>query len=297
MLAESRMRRGGMPVWRYALGMPELPEVETYARDLAGSLSGRRFTGARVDWPRQLPLNGAEELDGRIRGQVVEAVGRRGKYLVLRLTADHLLVHLKMSGRLQIVPAETARNPHAHLVFGMDGGDELRFHDPRKFGRIYLLADVEPVLGPLGPEPLGADFTADLFGKMIAGRRGRLKPLLLDQRFLVGLGNIYVDESLWEARLHPLRSADSLSEDEILRLHAAIRGVLGRAVEARGTSFSTAGYRDLSGNMGEMQGSLAVFRRTGEPCPRCGRPIERMVVGQRSTHFCPGCQPGSVPAR
>lgn len=271
--------------------MPELPEVETYARDLAGSLSGRRFTGAWVGWPRQLPMNGAEEVDGRIRGQVVESVGRRGKYLVLRLTDDHLLVHLKMSGRLQVRAAGSPRNPHAHVVFGLDGGDELRFHDPRKFGRIYLLADAGEVLGPLGPEPLEAGFTADLFGEMIAGRRGRLKPLLLDQRFLVGLGNIYVDESLWEARLHPLRSADSLRGDEILRLHAAIRGVLGRAVVARGTSFSTAGYRDLSGNMGEMQGSLAVFRRTGEPCTVCSTRIERLVVGQRSTHVCPRCQP------
>ncbi|MCB0216840.1 MAG: bifunctional DNA-formamidopyrimidine glycosylase/DNA-(apurinic or apyrimidinic site) lyase [Chloroflexi bacterium] len=271
--------------------MPELPEVETYARDLAGSLTGRRFEGARVDWPRQLPLNAPAELDARIRGQVVEAVGRRGKYIVLDLSADQLLVHLKMSGRLQVAPADSAPNPHAYVVLGLDGGDELRFHDPRKFGRIYLLADPEPILGQLGPEPLDPAFTLARFRARLAGRRGRLKPLLLDQAFLAGLGNIYVDESLWQARLHPLRPADTLAAGEQAALHAAIVDVLTRAVAARGTSFSRAGYRDLSGNMGEMQGSLRVFQRHGQPCPRCGRTIERMRVGQRGTHLCPGCQP------
>ncbi len=270
--------------------MPELPEVETYARDLSGRLTGRRFTGARVDWPRQLPRNTPEELDRRIRGQRVEAVGRRGKYIVMDLSEDRLLVHLKMSGRLQIAPASAPDNPHAHVVLGMDEGEELRFHDPRKFGRVYLLADASPLLGDLGPEPLDPGFDVELFRERLAGRRGRLKPLLLDQRFLAGLGNIYVDESLWQARLHPLRSADSLSAAEQAALHAAIVDVLGRAVEARGTSFSEAGYRDLTGNMGEMQGSLQVFRRQGEPCPACGTPIERMTVGQRGTHICPHCQ-------
>lgn len=271
--------------------MPELPEVETYARDLAALLPGRRFTGARVDWPNQIPLNSPASLDAGIRGQTVTSVSRRGKYLVLRLSRDTLLVHLKMSGRLQLAPAADPPNPHAHIVFGMDRGDELRFHDPRKFGRIYLLADPAPLLGPLGPEPLDEALTPAAFRARLAGRRGRLKPLLLDQTFIAGLGNIYVDESLWAARLHPLRTADSLEPGEIDRLYRAIREVLVRAIEARGTSFSAAGYRDLTGNPGEMQGTLAVFRRTGAPCPACGAAIARLTVGQRSTHVCPRCQP------
>jgi len=274
--------------------MPELPEVETYARDLAGVLGGRTFTGARVDWPNQIPGNTPESLDAAVRGQAVAEVSRRGKYLVLRLTRDWLLVHLKMSGRLQVAPAGDPPNPHAHVVFGLDRGEELRFHDPRKFGRVHLLADPAPILGPLGPEPLGEALTPAAFRGRLAGRRGRLKPLLLDQTFLAGLGNIYVDESLWAARLHPLRSADSLTPDEIDRLYHAMREVLERAIDARGTSFSAAGYRDLTGNPGEMQGTLAVFRRTGEPCPRCGTPIARLVVGGRGTHVCVGCQARSL---
>lgn len=270
--------------------MPELPEVETYARDLAGALPGRRLAGARLGWPRQAPRNTAAELDERVRGQTVVAVRRRGKYIVVELSDDWLLIHLKMSGRLQIAAAAAPPNPHAHVVFALDGGDELRFHDPRKFGRVYLVADPADVTGRLGPEPLDDTFTPEAFAARLALRRGRLKPLLLDQTFVAGLGNIYADEALFAARLHPLRAADGLSADEVGRLHGAIRAVLARGVALRGTSFSTAGYRDLTGNLGEMQGTLAVFRRTGLPCPRCGTPIERLIVGGRSTHVCPRCQ-------
>ncbi len=271
--------------------MPELPEVETYARDLAATLPGRRLTGVRLGWPRQAPRNTADELAQRLPGQAVVAVGRRGKYLCFELDRDWLLVHLKMSGRLEIVAATQPPNPHAHTVFGLDGGDELRFHDPRKFGRVYVVADPVEVTGRLGPEPLDDAFTAAAFAARLAGRRGRLKPLLLDQAFVAGIGNIYADEALFAARLHPLRRADTLSDAEVTRLHAAIRDVLARGVALRGTSFSTGGYRDLTGNLGEMQGTLAVFRRTGQACPACGALIERRVVGGRSTHLCPACQP------
>jgi len=189
------------------------------------------------------------------------------------------------------VPASEAANPHAHVVFALDRGDELRFHDPRKFGRIHLRADPEALLGPLGPEPLDAEFTLAVFAGRLAGRRGRLKPLLLDQRVVAGLGNIYVDEALWTAGLHPLRSAADLDAADLERLHAAIVDVLGRAVALRGSSLSAGGFRDLSGNYGEMQGTLSVFRRTGLPCPRCEAPIVRLVVGMRGTHVCPSCQP------
>jgi formamidopyrimidine-DNA glycosylase len=263
--------------------MPELPEVETYARDLATVLPGRTFTGARVGWPNQLPRNSPEELAERVAGQDVIEVGRRGKYLRLRLSRDWLLIHLKMSGRLLVVPEAAAPDPHAHVVFGLAGGEELRFHDPRKFGRVYLLEDPEPVLGELGPEPLDDAWSQADFAAALAGRRARLKPLLLDQRVVAGLGNIYVDESLWAARLHPMRLAASLEGAEVERLHGAIREVLGRGVALRGASLRDGGYADLTGNPGEMQGSLAVFGRSGQPCPRC-------VGGGRGTHVCPRCQ-------
>jgi len=271
--------------------VPELPEVETYARDLREVLPGRSFTGASCDWPNQLPRNEPSELDARVRGQRVESVGRRGKYLTFGLTDDWLLVHLKMSGRLRIADAADPPDPHAHVVFRLDGGDELRFHNPRKFGRVYLLADPDEMLGELGPEPLGDAFTARWLREALRSRRGRLKPLLTDQRFLAGLGNIYVDESLWRAQLHPLQTADSLTDADCRRLHRAIRHVLARAIEARGTSFTPTGYRDLTGNPGEMQGTLAVFGRTDQQCPACGSPIVKMVVAGRGTHVCPICQP------
>lgn len=271
--------------------MPELPEVETYARDLAAVLPGCVLSGARVAWTNQLPRNTADELDRRVRGQEVVSVGRRGKYLVLRLTEDWLLVHLKMSGRLQLAPPDTPPNPYVHVIFQLADRGELRFHDPRKFGRVYLLADPDVVLGRLGPEPLDDELTLARFGSLLAARRGRLKPLLLNQAFLVGLGNIYTDESLWASRLHPLRTAGFLDARDVARLYAAIRDVLRRAIQARGTTFTAGGYRDLSGNPGEMQGTLAVFGRTGQPCLRCGAAIVRLVVAGRGTHICPSCQP------
>jgi len=270
--------------------MPELPEVETYARDLAAVLPGRVFQGARVTWPRQLPLNDPASLDRDLAGRRVRTVWRRGKYIVFDLEpSGFLIVHLKMSGRLQVVAADSPPNPHAHVVLTLDRGEELRFHDPRKFGRVWLVEDADRVLGPLGPEPLAEDFDLETL-KALLRRRMRLKPLLLDQTVLAGLGNIYVDEALYEARLHPSRPADSLTEAELTQLHTAIRAVLAKGVAARGTSFSAAGYRDLTGNLGEMQGSLMVFRRTGQPCPNCGRPISRLLVAGRSTHVCEDCQ-------
>lgn len=271
--------------------MPELPEVETYARDLDAALRGRTLLGARATWPRQLPRNDPEELAARVAGQVVRGVTRRGKYLVARLDRDWLIAHLKMSGRFQVVPAGAPADPHAHVAFALDGGDELRLRDPRKFGRVYLMADPEPLLGRLGPEPLDPAFTAGALRARIGSRRARLKPLLLDQRTVAGLGNIYVDEALWAAGLHPLRRAADLGPGDVERLRDAIVDVLSRGVALRGSSLSEGGYRDLTGNMGEMQGTLSVFRRTGLPCPRCGAAIERLVVATRGTHVCPRCQP------
>jgi formamidopyrimidine-DNA glycosylase len=270
--------------------VPELPEVETFRADLERVLVGRTFTGAHADWPRQLPRNEPRELDERIRGQRVERIGRHGKILHLDLTHDALLIHLKMSGRLLIVRAREPADKHAHVVFGLDGGDELRFHDPRKFGRVWLLSDPIAVLGALGPDALDPELTAGAFKARIRARRGRLKPLLLDQTFVAGIGNIYADEALWLARLHPLRAAGGLSDREIGRLYRAIRSVLETGVLARGATITTGGYRDLGGAEGGMAAQLKVFRRTGLACPRCGSKVARTVVGARSTHFCPRCQ-------
>ena len=202
-----------------------------------------------------------------------------------------LLVHLKMSGRLQIVPADTPANPHAHVVFGLDDEHELRFHDPRKFGRVYLVDEPDEVVGHLGPEPLAPAFTREAFAGRIAPRRGRLKPLLLDQAFVAGLGkHLRRRGAVAGSAASPTPPRTPLEADDVTRLHAAIVDVLARAVDLRDTSFSAGGYRDLTGNMGEMQGTLHVFRRTSEPCPRCGAPIERSVVAMRGTHVCPRCQ-------
>jgi formamidopyrimidine-DNA glycosylase len=217
-------------------------------------------------------------------------VGRRGKYLMLRLTRDWLLFHLKMSGRLQLADGGEPADPHAHVVFSLTDGRELRFHDTRKFGRVYLVADPDEVVGGLGPEPLGEGLTEAGFVAALASRRGRLKPLLLDQTFLAGLGTLYTDEALWLAKLHPLMHADRLSGADAKRLLTAIRSVLEDAIGARGSTITSPGFRTLDGAPGTMSPRLAVFRRTGEPCPRCGTPIERIVVGQRSTHLCGRCQ-------
>ena len=271
--------------------MPELPEVETYARDLRRLLSGRSILGAWVDWPNQVPFQTPQELDERIAGQRVRTVGRRGKFLTMPLSRDWLIVHLRMSGRLEVGPALDPPDEHAHVVFQLDGNEQLRLHAPRKFARVYLVDDPDWVLGKLGPEPLDDAFTAEVLAERLRGRRARLKPLLLDQSFVAGLGNIYVDESLWLSRLHPLRTADSLAVDDVRRLHRAIRDTLANAIRARGTSLADGAYRDLTGNYGEMQGSLAVVQRRDRPCPRCGRPVVRMVVAGRGTYVCQSCQP------
>jgi formamidopyrimidine-DNA glycosylase len=197
-----------------------------------------------------------------------------------------------MSGRLHHVPDKTPRSDHEHVILGFDDGSELRFHDTRKFGRLYLLERAEKILGRLGPEPLEPGFTAQRFAQMLKARCRLLKPLLLDQSFLAGLGNIYVDEALWESGLHPQRRSDLLSAAEARALHAAIRRVLRRGIKNLGTSLGTgkANFYSVSRRRGRNRDELKVFRRTGEPCPRCGSEIRRIVVGQRSTHLCSRCQ-------
>ena len=280
--------------------MPELPEVETTARSLRPRVVGLVVTAvAGVDWPRMLPNTTEEDLRSALVGRRVAEVDRRGKYLLIGFDDDQwLAVHRKMSGNLLLQGAAAPLEPHTHLRVELDDGSQLRFVDTRKFGRVYLFRSRDQ-LDDFLAERLGPDSLVDLDEGILAaklrGRKARLKPLLLDQAFLAGVGNLYADEALWEARLHPLRSADSLSSAEVKRLARAIKQVLVMGIERRGTSFST--YRDSDGSAGENQEFLNVYGREGQPCPRCGTPIRRIVIGQRSSYFCPRDQRETVRRR
>lgn len=272
--------------------MPELPEVETVARDLRDAgLVGRTITDAHVYWPRIVDRPSAQIFESRIVGQRFEVIGRRAKFLVFTLSDDTLLVHLRMTGQLAFEKPTVPRRKHEHVILELDGDVHLRFHDTRKFGRWYLLTDPSDVLGKLGPEPL-SDLDAGTFAELVQGRRRQLKPLMLDQTFIAGLGNIYVDEALWAAGIHPLRRSHTLSDDETHELFEAIQRVLRQGIENLGTTLGTGrtNFYSVGGRRGENAEELRVFRQTGEPCPRCGTPVERIVVGQRSTHICPRCQ-------
>lgn len=270
--------------------MPELPEVETIANGLRGPLIGHAFTDVHVGWENIIASPAVPEFQRRIRGQQILGIRRRGKYLIFDLSGgDRLIIHLKMTGQLTVRSGDAPADPHGHTVFDLDDGRQLRFLDTRKFGRVYLVADENEVVGSLGPEPLSDDFTLAGFAALVRKRKGALKPLLLNQQFIAGIGNIYADEALFVAGIHPQRQADTLTDPEIERLYQAIRQVLCQALADQGTTFDGA-YRQVDGGEGGHQENLMVFRRKGQPCPRCGRAIERIVVGGRGTHFCPCCQ-------
>lgn len=272
--------------------MPELPEVETVRRSLQQALGGRRIVEVtRVAWARTIAKPAPDVFCTLLQDRTIHDVDRRAKYIIIRLDRDEaLVVHLRMTGRLTVVGPESQPDKHTHVALRLDNGQQLFFHDTRKFGRIWLLDTTGLALlyGKLGPEPLDDALTAEEFRTLLRRRKGRIKPLLLDQNLIAGLGNIYVDEALWMARLHPLQTVAEIDNDEVDRLFAAIRDVLARSIERRGTTF--ADYRDAWGFKGENQNFLNVYDRAGQPCPRCGTLIERMVVGQRGTHICPTCQ-------
>ena len=256
--------------------------------------------GARTSWARTLRTHDPLAFADAVAGRTVESVERRAKQLVIGLSGDAALtIHLKMTGQLFVVPADAPDDPYVRLVLELADGRELRFRDIRKFGKVGLYGR-DPVSGELvaevggaavfaaiGPEPLADEFTVREFRRRLRRRKGRLKPLLLDQSFVAGIGNIYADESLWRSRLHPLRSASSLRPPDERRLYEAVRAVLSEAIERRGSSIDD--YTAPDGD-GSMQERLDVYQRTGEACRRCGRPVRRVVVGARSTHFCSWCQ-------
>ena len=274
-----------------AVVMPELPEVETVARGLRTLLVGSTIAGVEVRWARSVVPPDPSVFAGRLMGQTVTGVERRGKWVVIALSGgETLLVHLRMTGRLVLESEECLDDRHLRVALLLDDGRRLHFSDARKFGRMVLTAQPQDVLDELGPEPLAEGFTPERFGEMLAQRRGHVKSLLLDQRFLAGLGNIYTDEALWRACIHPLRQADTLTSDEVQGLHQAIQAVLRAAIAGGGTTLEDAAYRQADGQSGEFAEQLAVYGRAGQPCLRCGATIERIEVGQRGTHFCQRCQ-------
>jgi formamidopyrimidine-DNA glycosylase len=273
--------------------MPELPEVETVVRDLRRAVVGAVIVGAEILWDRSIAVPSRDGFVRLVSGQRIEGVGRRGKWIVIALHSGRkLAVHLRMTGRLIVGEANCDQDPYLRVRLPLDDGRSICFHDMRKFGRLSLVDETREASGMLGPEPLDSNLTETAFRSLLAGRRGRIKPLLLNQRFLAGLGNIYVDESLWRAGIHPMRTADSLGADEADRLWGAIRTVLRRAIASGGTTLDDGGFVGAAGQPGGFAPRLAVYGKAGEECPRCGGLIERIVVGQRGTHICPSCQAG-----
>jgi len=272
--------------------MPELPEVETVRRSLQQALAQRRILDVtRIAWPRTIAEPSPELFRELLHDRAILDVDRRAKYVIIRLDRDEaLVVHLRMTGQLTIADSTAEPDQHTHVALRLDSGQQLFFRDTRKFGRIWLLdRDGLAVLyGKLGPEPLDDALTAEAFRTLLRRRKGRLKPLLLDQALIAGLGNIYVDESLWLAQIHPLQTVGQLSDEQIDRLYAAIREVLSQSIARRGTSLSD--YLDAWGTKGDNQNFLQVYDRKAQPCLRCGTPIERLLVAQRGTHVCPTCQ-------
>jgi formamidopyrimidine-DNA glycosylase len=273
--------------------MPELPEVETMVRDLAARVTHRTIVAVHAPFPGIVAYPDFHEFVQRVEGQEIVALSRRAKYAVLTLASDDLLiVHRGMTGSLLLRRPEDPMESHVRVLFQLDDGSELRFNDPRKFGKVYVIsASGEERPFPwthMGPEPLDEAFTSAILQEALRGRTGLIKPLLLNQRLVAGLGNIYVDEALHLARIHPERRANTLTRAEIKRLHAAISSVLHDAVEGRGTTFSS--YMDIEGRAGLYQNWLRVFGKQGSACPACGREIVKFVVGGRGTHICPRCQ-------
>jgi formamidopyrimidine-DNA glycosylase len=271
--------------------MPELPEVETIARGLrcghAGvpPMAGMQVERVTLHWPRHVATPSPSAFRRRMRGRTICDVRRRGKYLVFPLDHGTLLVHLKMSGDLRLAPAAEPNDRFDRTILHLSDGWDLRFSDARKFGKLYLLDQPAAMLSRLGPEPLEKAFTPAALAACLTPRRRCLKPALLDQTIIAGIGNIYADEALFRAGLHPLRRTDSLTACEIHDLWRGIRAALRKGLRCDGASIDWV-YRG-----GDFQNHFRVYQRTGLACYACGTPIARTVIGQRGTHFCPTCQP------
>jgi formamidopyrimidine-DNA glycosylase len=264
--------------------MPELPEVETIARFMKPQLEGRAIQSALLLWKKTLAMPSPRAFKFRLVGQTILRVDRRAKFLHLQLSRDHLFIHLRMSGDLWIKESGYAPGKHDRMLINLSDGRWFVFNDPRKFGRVWLTDNPAEVTGSLGPEPFDPAFTPQVLYSCLQGHHRKIKPLLLDQSFLAGLGNIYTDEALHMAGIHPLTESDKISIQKAKQLFYAIRSVLEAGITHNGASIDWV-YRG-----GGFQDYFRVYGRTGEPCPVCLTPVERIVIGQRGTHFCPVCQ-------
>ncbi len=260
--------------------MPELPEVESTVRRLEPALLGRTITNVKVFWERSVALPSAATFKKKLKGKKIVAASRRAKYMVFKLSpSGYLLIHLRMSGTTAGFSNDTPPIKHTRIIFELNNGTYLRFDDVRKFGKCFYTERLEDVTGNLGIEPLEASF--DEFKQIFDAKR-TIKTLLLDQHKIAGIGNIYADETLWMAHIHPTRIAASLTEKELKALYNAIRKILPAAIKAEGTDF---GDNVVTGNFHPK-----IYGKPGVPCPRCKTAIEKTTVGQRGTHFCPQCQ-------
>jgi formamidopyrimidine-DNA glycosylase len=264
--------------------MPELPEVETIIRSLRPALIGKSILSADLRWNRTLVSTSPAKFKKVIRGQQIEQIFRRAKFLDIKLSSSHLIIHLRMSGDLLVILGGYQPAKHDRLILGLTDDMKLVFSDPRKFGRIWLVDDPGVIFQNLGPEPLSDEFTPINLHAALHTRHRQLKTLLLDQSFLAGMGNIYTDEALHMARLHPLTPSDTITVEQAGLLWTAVRVVLEEGIRRNGASIDWV-YRG-----GDFQNHFRVYGRQGETCPVCGTKIERIVVGQRGTHFCPHCQ-------
>jgi formamidopyrimidine-DNA glycosylase len=269
--------------------MPELPEVETIAAGLRGSVIGKTIANARVSLRKMAVTPSGVPLEDLIRDERISAVERRGKFAILRLFSGRsLVISLRMTGRLVVQEAGDAPYPYAHVVLEFTDGTRLAFADVRQFGRIRLVEPGEPWDAALGVEPLSRDFTPERFIGMLSGRTTPIKVFLLDQRRIAGIGNIYACEALWEAGIRPGKPAKSLTKPAIRRLHHALVDVLNRAIGMRGSSIDD--YVDAEGLKGGFQNVLSVYGKAGRECPRCNGEIVRTVLAQRGTWWCKKCQ-------
>ncbi len=274
--------------------MPELPEVQTLVKDMqAAGIVGRTVVKSKVFWPKAIKDHSTAEFKAWVKQQPITAIKRYGKFILFILSENkYLFVHLRMSGRFLLTDQDREVTKHEHVILFLDDGRQLRFQDTRKFGRFYICGNPREISSALGVDPLGDNFTLEWLSKALLQRKRQLKPLLLDQGFIAGLGNIYVDEALWEAGLHPLRRADTLTDRQIKALYQAILRVLKKALVNRGTSLGLGlpNFASTRNRRGHNQHFLKVYHRHGQACQRCQTPIERLIVGQRGTHICPQCQ-------
>jgi formamidopyrimidine-DNA glycosylase len=275
--------------------VPELPEVETIRRALQNggrggpAIIGWKVEGAEIVWKPVLAAGSEEKFLTGIAGQKVVQVARRGKFLVLQFERDYLLIHLRMSGDIVVEESQQPIRKHDRALLFFDNGFHLAFNDTRKFGRIWFVHDPSAILGNLGPEPFDPALDAQAFYQRLSKKNRQMKPLLMDQSFMAGLGNIYTDEALFQAHLHPLRNSASITRDEAESLLTAIRTQLAEGIRRNGSSIDWV-YRG-----GNFQNTFKVYGKNGSACQVCGTVIEKIQVGQRGTHFCPTCQPFVFP--